>query len=51
MREVVEMSDTDAAVSETIEAEAVSAPALTMESPERFVNREISWLGFNLRVL
>ncbi len=32
-------------------AEEQGKPAIALNSPERFVNRELSWLAFNGRVL
>jgi len=29
----------------------IMPPTITMDTPERYINREISWLGFNMRVL
>ena len=31
--------------------QAAAAETLTPEAPERFINRELSWLAFNERVL
>lgn len=32
-------------------AETPAIPAITLESKDRFINRELSWLAFNVRVM
>lgn len=41
----------DIVATETTETPAVQVPAIDIHSTERFINRELSWLAFNTRVL
>ena len=43
--------DAPPAATEAPAATGAAPPAITPESPERFINRELSWLDFNTRVL